>query len=478
MTNLSAINPRTGIADFSFEAASREQIAAAAAAAREAQPGWSALTIEGRIALLMRWVEQIRLRRVAIAEALTLDTGRRRISYEEVDVICHMVEGHAERARVLFNQNAAEIDAPKSGGGVDFEPQLVPYGVTGVISPWNFPVILSFIDAIPALLAGNAVIIKPSEVTPRFVTPLAEAIAAVPELDGIITLVLGDAQTGQALIENVDLIIFTGSVANGRKVAESAARRLIPAFLELGGKDPAIVLPGADLERAATAIVRSAVYNSGQVCYSIERVYVHDDIHDAFVGLLAEKAAALDINHPDIGRGEIGPFIHQRQAEIVREQIEDAVQKGACILTGGRIEEHDGGRWLRATVIDGINHGMRLMTDETFGPVIPVMRFASEDEAVALANDTIFGLSGAVFAATLEEGTALARRINAGGISINDTELTRAITFSAEKNAFACSGLGGSRYGTTATFRYMRKKALIRNGGAVKDLSALSEHGG
>lgn len=472
MSSIAARNPRTGQSDFVFASATDPEIAALCMAARAAQASWSSRGLEHRIAVLHRWADQLERDGADIVAALAIDTGRRRISIEEVDAVRHMIAGYAAHApRIL-----APVTKPSSSAAeVDFDQQYVPYPVVGVISPWNFPLVLSFIDALPALLAGCAVVIKPSEVTPRFVDPLTRTIAAIPELAGIISVIRGGAQTGRALIDNVDLIVFTGSITTGRKVAQAAASRLIPSFLELGGKDPAVVLHGADLERAAVSIIRSAVYNAGQVCYAIERVYVDQRSHDALVGLLVQKCQALDINYPDIRKGAITPFIFADQARIVAEQLQDARDKGAQILCGGEVETHDGGTWMRATVVDRVDHRMRLMQEETFGPVIPVMTFRSVEEAVALANDSEYGLSGAVFAQSLEEGTAVASRINAGGISINDTELPRAITMDGEKMAFQHSGIGGSRYGAVTMLRYVRKKALIRNRGAVKPLTALAE---
>jgi aldehyde dehydrogenase (NAD+) len=472
MATLQVNNPRTGVADYQFEADGPTQVAAQVQTARQAQRRWAALSLAERATLIEAFADAVEHHGEAIRSALTHDTGRKRISGEELEAVFHMAHGHAANAPKVLN----EIKGPSSNvPGVDFVQQYVPYGVVGVISPWNFPLVLSFIDALPALLAGNTIVIKPSEVTPRFVDPLIAAIESVPGLEGVISFVRGAAETGQALIDNVDLVVFTGSIPTGRKIAEAAARKLVPCFLELGGKDPAVILAGADLDRAATSVVRSAIYNSGQVCYAIERVYVEAAVHDDFVALLVEKCQALQINYPRVDRGDIGPFIHAPQGKIVKQQLDDAVAKGAKVLCGGELIERDGGVWMNATVVTGVDHSMALMTEETFGPVIPVMSVRDAEDAIAMANDTIFGLSGAVFADTVENATQVAARINAGGMSINDTELPRAITLDAEKNAFGQSGIGGSRYGATTLLRYVRKKALIRNHGAVKPLDVLAE---
>jgi acyl-CoA reductase-like NAD-dependent aldehyde dehydrogenase len=358
---------------------------------------------------------------------------------------------------------------------ITFRSQLVPYPLVGVISPWNFPLTLSLIDAIPALLAGCAVLVKPSEVTPRFVEPLKVSIAAVPELAAVCDLVLGDGRTGAALVGLVDVVCFTGSVKTGRAVGRSAAEHFIPAFLELGGKDPVIVTETADLELATDVVLRASVLATGQACQSLERVYVQDSLHDRFVARLVEKASAVPINYPDIHAGIVGPLIFDRQADIIAGQIDDALRHGAKVLCGGRVEIHDGGgRWIRPTVVVDVNHSMQLMTEETFGPVMPVMRFHSIDEAVELANFGVYGLSAAVIAGTLEEAEAIARRIDAGAVSLNDGSLT-GVMHEAEKNSFKCSGLGGSRMGAAGLTRFFRRKALIRQTGRPATIGMFDE---
>jgi acyl-CoA reductase-like NAD-dependent aldehyde dehydrogenase len=393
MSLIEVRNPRNGEVDYRFDAASVSDVVAVVRQARLAQIAWSENGLDYRIEVLTKFANAVRAAAEPLREALTVDTGRAKISAEEVDAVYYMLLGHSGKAREMFSP----VFKPSSHvQDVDFHQQYVPYGVVGVISPWNFPLVLSFIDAIPALIAGNSVVMKPSEVTPRFVDPLQDIIATIPELHGVLSVIRGEAQTGQALIDNVDLIVFTGSISTGRKIAQAAASKLIPCFLELGGKDPAVVMKGADLDRAATSIIRSAVYNSGQVCYAIERVYVHETDHDELVSLLAAKSKDLDINYPDLKHGMIGPFIFQEQSRIINGQLEEAQRKGARIHCGGVVESHGGGLWMRATVLDNVDHTMRIMTEETFGPVIPVMRFSTEDEAVALANDSVYGLSAAV----------------------------------------------------------------------------------
>jgi succinate-semialdehyde dehydrogenase / glutarate-semialdehyde dehydrogenase len=464
-------NPRTGVMDATITAGDAGDLARMAQGARAAQVGWQALGLEGRAAALLALKDAIACHIDPIHQALSTDTGRRMVARREIDGVIGSLMGWAAQAPHLLPSDWVEGRFDKR---IRHAPQWVPYGVVGVISPWNFPLTLSMIDTIPALLAGCAVIIKPSEVTPRFAAPLQAAIAQVPALTNILQIVQGDGATGAALIDVVDAICFTGSVATGKKVALQAAGRLIPAFLELGGKDPLIITASADLNRAITAALRGSVLSTGQACQSIERIYVAREIYTAFIEGLVIAAQAVRLNQPDIGVGEIGPIIFPKQADILADQIGDAKAKGARALSGGTIEHHLGGLWLAPTILIDVDHSMKVMTEETFGPIMPVMAFDSVDEAVALANDTIYGLSAGVIAGTLEEAEAIGRRLDAGGVSLNDAALTSQF-YEAEKHSFKESGLGGSRMGAAGFQRFCRRKALIANQGAVTPIDAYGE---
>jgi acyl-CoA reductase-like NAD-dependent aldehyde dehydrogenase len=404
---------------------------------------------------------------------LEFDTGRRRIARLEIDSVIGSIEGWA---RIIAADTPPEWIQGRSLPSVRHTAAWKAYPLVGVVSPWNFPLLLGMIDAVPALLAGCAVLLKPSEVTPRFIAPVMAAVAEVPDLAAVLAIVAGDGVTGQALVDVADCICFTGSVATGRKVAVQAAGRLIPAYLELGGKDPLIVMEGADLEAATDAALRGSVLSTGQACQSIERIYVARPIHDAFLGRLVQKAEAARLNWPDIAAGEIGPIIFDRQADTLSAQIADAKAKGASVLTGGEIQTHGGGRWLRPTVLAGVTSDMAVMRDETFGPILPVVGFDTVEEAVALANDGEYGLSAAVFAATIEEAEAVGRRLEAGAISLNDAALT-SIFYEAAKQGFKASGLGPSRMGEDGYRRFLRRQALIANTARPLLLVAFSEEG-
>jgi len=333
---------------------------------------------------------------------------------------------------------------------------------------------LSMIDALPALTAGCAVIVKPSEVTPRFVAPLQATIARFPELAAVFEFVTGDGETGAALIDEVDAIAFTGSVATGRKVAEACARAFIPCFLELGGKDPAIVLPAADPVRAARTILRASVQATGQACQSLERVYVHESVADAFTDALVEMAGAVELSYPDLHAGHIGPLIFERQADIIADHIADARGKGAAVRCGGEIENHGGGKWIRPTVLTGVDHSMKVMKEETFGPVIPVMTYRDIDEAVALANDTDYGLSATVIGPEQEQNDSVARRLNAGAVGINDGAMTVDVN-DASHDSFGYSGLGVARMGDSGLLRFFRRKALMFRQDEARGVDSIDE---
>jgi succinate-semialdehyde dehydrogenase / glutarate-semialdehyde dehydrogenase len=462
-------NPRTGQVEFELAPATREEVAAEAQRLRSAQPAWAALGPEARAEALRRWAKAVEAHRGALVEALAADTGRWRISEIEIDGLPRTLRRWADRGPALLAELAGK-DRPSATPGVTLGFRHSPYPLFGAIAPWNFPIVLSTIDAIPALMAGCAALVKPSEITPRVFGPLRKTIP--PDLP--LAFVEGGPETGQALIEAVDYLCFTGSVPTGRKVAEAAARAFIPANLELGGKDPMIVLASADPVAAAQTALRAGVLATGQACQSIERVYVAREIAEPFLKELVHAARACRLNYPDIRQGEIGPFIFPRQAELVQAQIDDAVAKGARVLAGGTVESHGRGRYLLPTVIVGVTPDMALMREETFGPVIPVTIFDQAEEAIALANASDYGLGAAVLAGTAEEAEAVAARLEAGAVSINDGSLT-SMVWDAENTSFKRSGLGPSRMGDSGLTRFLRIQALIRQTGKPLPLSAYAE---
>ena len=462
-------NPRTGIIDHSIGISTRADVAAKAAQLRAAQAGWEALGVGGRCAVMARWLGAVKAQAMAIGEADAHDTGGCHTSYLQGFITCGNIGGWLEDAPRAFEALRWE-GRSMSMPTVELESQVVAYPLVGVISPWNAQLMLALLDAVPALFAGSAVLLKPSEVTPRVIEALFETVRQVPELAAVFDYVTGAGEAGQWLVEQADTICFTGSVPTGRKVAVACAQRLIPCNLELGGKDPCIVTATADLDRAATAVLRGAVYATGQVCYSVERVYVHESVHDAFVAKLVAKAQDVRLNADNPRAGHIGPFTFAPQADIVLRHIEDAVDKGATVLTGGEIEDIGGGLYLRPTVLTGVTHDMLIMRDETFGPCIPVMAYADIEEAIALANDTEFGLTASVIAGTADEAKAIGRRINAGGIFLQDTFLTFAKMRTFGTDSFGASGYGAPRIGPESLRRFLRRKSLMVQHGEPTDI--------
>lgn len=470
MNTLPVTNPRTGEIDYRVPNHDSDFVAACATRLRAAQPDWESLGVERRCDVLLQWKAAIADHAAAITDALCADTGRYLMAQIETRSVQDWIGYWSGRAPALIGSRREGVSA--MAPGVSWQHRLKPYPLVGVISPWNVPLILGLIDLVPALLAGCAVMLKPSEVTPRFAAPLRRSIADVPELAPVLEIVTGGPGTGQALIDAADAVCFTGSVPTGRKVAARAAANFIPAFLELGGKDPAIVLPSADLDKASDAILRSAAGMTGQACQSLERIYVHGSVFDDFVERLVRKAKAIEPNWPDLHRGHLGPFIFPAQAAKVQTQLDQALAEGATLHCGG-MEQH-GGWWCRPVVLTGVNHDMQIMREETFGPVLPVMPFHTIDEALAMANDSEFGLSGAVFGGDTDEAIRVAEQVVGGAISVNDASLT-AMVHDVEKNSFCASGLGGSRMGDAGLTRFLRKRAILVQSASPVPLGAMDE---
>ncbi|MET0238671.1 MAG: aldehyde dehydrogenase family protein [Sphingobium sp.] len=466
-------NPRTGAFDYAIVPLDSAGVAAEARRLREGQPAWAALGPVERGVVLSAFADAIDRRAPAMAAALTADTGRQRISHVEVAAVAGSIRRWAGSAPGIIDRL---VEPPRAAAipSIETVGRLEPYGLVGAIAPWNFPLILALIDVVPALAAGCAAMVKPSEITPRFIKPLRDALAEVPQLAAVFAIIEGDGATGAALVENVDFVAFTGSVATGRKVAEAAARALIPASLELGGKDPMIVLASADPAQAAAIALRGSIANTGQACQSIERVYVLGAIAEPFLAELVAQADAVRLNYPDIDVGDIGPFIDARQAHVVAAQLADAVARGAVVRTGGAVETLGGGLYLRPTVLTDVLPDMAIMAEETFGPVIPVTIVETAEDAIRLANDTPFGLSASVIAGSVGEGEAVATRLRAGAVSINDAGLT-AMVWDREKSSFGHSGLGPSRMGDSAISRFFRRQAIFRQYGAAQHIAAISE---
>ena len=465
-------NPRTGEWDHEIPVTSPEDIASITTALRAAQAQWVAMGAAGRAACLNRFADAVMAEVGPLGQALSVDTGRSTFAQFEAIKSVELIRMWAERAGPILDELAG---AGQSGQvpAVHYQHRLIPYQVVAVISPWNVPLLLAMIDSLAALSAGCSVLLKPSEVTPRFIEPLQRALDAVPELAAVLGIVTGGPETGKAMIEQVDAVCFTGSVKTGRQVSQQAAACFIPAFLELGGKDPAIVLPDADIPLAARAIIRSAIGMTGQACQSLERIYCHKSIAEPFTEELLAQLKVLSLTCTDDGAGDIAPLIFERQVETIQAQVDDALARGATCLLGGEPVQA-GGIWYPPTLLTNVNHDMLIMQDETFGPVIPVVIYGDVEEAVSLANDSTFGLSAAVFSADADSAKAVAERLQVGAISINDASLT-GIVNDVEKNSFRFSGMGGSRMGPAGLTRFLRKRALLIQTGEPAPVQLFSD---
>jgi betaine-aldehyde dehydrogenase len=412
------INPATGTPIESVPTASSDQVDAAVAAAARAQRLWWAASQPERSAALHRVAAEIRNRRDDLAEIVTLETGRpysRNLLY--VDMIADLFRQYAELARV----HGGRI-APSNEAGQLSLVVRAPYGVIATLVPWNYPLLLLAFKVAPALAVGNTVVIKPASETTLTTLVLGEVFAAsVPP--GAVNVVAGSGRTvGEQLVRHpaTDMVAFTGSTEVGAEIGAICGRMAKPAHLELGGKDPAIVFDDVDTDRAARAVVWAAFLNAGQVCTSTERVYVHESIYDRFVDRVVELTAGLRVGDPFDAETDIGPMRNERGRTKVLEQLAAAERAGAQILAGGGVPEGSAGFFLDPTVVVGVDHTMDLMREETFGPVLPIMPFADDDEAFVLAADTPYGLGASCYTHTPDRVRRAYEELSVGTVWVND----------------------------------------------------------
>jgi acyl-CoA reductase-like NAD-dependent aldehyde dehydrogenase len=453
-------NPATGEIVATVPDLGAEAVADMAARARAAQPEWEAYGFEGRARVLVRAQKWLMDNAERVVDTIVSETGK---THEDAQLAEIGYAGNAfgfwakEGPRYLADESVKSSQVLVKGKKLILRFQ--PLGLIGVIGPWNYPLTNSFGDCIPALMAGNSVILKPSEITPLTSLLMAEGLRECGLPENVLQIATGRGATGAALVEHVDMIMFTGSTRTGTKVAEAAARRLIPASLELGGKDPMIVLSDADLERAANFATYYSMQNAGQTCISIERVYVEEPVYDEFVSKVSEKVRALRVGKPEgYGTVEVGAITFPPQMDTIKDHVADAVQKGARVLTGGN-EVPGAGRFYEPTVLVDVDHSMKCMTEETFGPTLPIMKVADSEEAVRLANDSPYGLGASVFSKDTARGEAIARRIKAGAANVNDAMINYTVLELPMGGAKA-SGLG-SRHGPGGIRKYCAQQAIV-----------------
>jgi len=440
---ITSVNPATGEELRSFSCAKVAQVQDAVSRSRHAQLDWDGLGIRKRVNVLRTFQHLLHQNKTAIAQMITREAGK-----PYVEALLTEVMVVLDAARFLIDNGYSLLrDEVVPHGNLAMKTKrgyLVrePYGVVGIISPWNYPFSIPATESLAALVAGNSVVLKPSEFTTLVALELASLLhrAGVPQ--AVFQVIAGDGSTGKALTESaLDKLIFTGSVPSGKRVAEAEAARLLPVVLELGGKDPMLVLDDADVDVASSGAVWGAFVNAGQACLSVERCYVHRRLYSAFLEACVRKTQQLKIGNgidPDI---DVGPLIHEKQLQLVESHVEDARRRGATVLLGGKRLTEIGPNFYAPTVLSDVTHEMRIMREETFGPVLPIMPFDSDDEAVQLANDCEFGLAASVWTQDRKRGEALARRIQAGTVMVNDVVSCFGIS-EAPHGGVKASGLG------------------------------------
>lgn len=402
--------------------ADAQDVADAIARAKKAQREWAARPVKERAAIVERAIEVLKRRQEEVIATIRAETGKTRPEVLAIELVAsydflNYWSGRAPK-------DLADEKRPLHGYLKPLKKLIVhykPLGVVGVITPWNGPFALAMNSTVQALLAGNAVILKPSEVTPHSSAWAVKILqeAGVPE--DVVQVLYGDGETGAALVRGgVNKIAFTGSVPTGKKIAAACAEQLVPCTLELGGKDAMIVCADANLERAANAAVFLSMFNSGHVCMGTERIYVVDEIADEFIRKVEEKTRAVRFGRGD--EVDVGAIFWDRQLTIIEKHLEDAVNKGATLRVGGRAHR-DGGIFFEPTLVTDVNHDMSLMNEETFGPIVAIQRVRDEEHAIELANDCKYGLSASVFTSDPKKAVAIAKRLEAGSVCINDGEV-------------------------------------------------------
>jgi acyl-CoA reductase-like NAD-dependent aldehyde dehydrogenase len=419
---VNSVNPATGEVVVRIPVTPLSAIPASLETARTAQKTWAGQPLKERCAMLRKLRDIIFERRDDIANIVTRETGKPRaeailaevlLALDTADFLARQAPRWLRPERVPHHNIALKARS----GWLEFDPQ----GVVAIISPWNFPFAIPMTELIPALVAGNAVLLKPSELTPATGALVGEMIDRAGFPKGLVQILQGGGEVGATIIEaGPAKVFFTGSVATGRRIAEACASKLIPSVLELGGKDAMIVLADADLDVTSSAAVWGGFTNCGQACLSVERIYVEQQIAEKFTQLCIEKTKKLRLGSPADPEADIGPMIRESQLKKVEQQLRDAEQRGARILTGGHRRSDLGPNFLEPSVVTNVDHSMQLMREETFGPVLAIRSVASADEAVALANDSPFGLSASIWTRNARRGRELASRIRAGSVMIND----------------------------------------------------------
>jgi len=442
---VASVNPATGELLHEFSCASLDEVRSAVSHARSAQPAWGEKPVAARLAVLMKFGQLLHKNKSAVARLITQEAGKPWVEglIAEVAAVLDAVRFCVEQGYPFLREQLIPHGNPamktKSG-----RIRREPYGVIGIISPWNYPFSTPATESIAALAMGNAVVVKPSELTSLCALRLADLLHQAGVPPDVFQVIPGDGATGAALVNSgLDKLIFTGSVATGKRIAHAAAEQLLPTVLELGGKDPMIVLDDADIDVASSGALWGAFMNTGQTCLSVERCYVHSKLYERFVAACVEKTGRLRVGNGMDPETDIGPMNNLRQLQIVEGQVQDARAQGARVLCGGARLPDLGPNFYAPTVLLDVTHEMRIMREETFGPVLPIMAFDSEEEAIGLANDSEYGLAASVWTRDPKRGEKIAARIQAGTVMINDAVSCYSIS-EAPHGGIKASGIGRS----------------------------------
>lgn len=458
MEQLEVHNPATGELIATLRHDPPQDVAATVARLRSNQPEWEAMGIEGRRRWLARLRDWLLDNTGRVLDTMQAETGKVRAdASNEPAYLADLINFYGAKAAEFIGEEAIRPHGPLRATK-KLRVQYRPHPVVGIISPWNFPLIIALGDAIPALQAGAAVVIKPSEFTPLGIAEVVEAWKEEVGGPDVLDCVQGIGETGEALVDAVDFVQFTGSDRTGRKVMARAAETLTPISLELGGKDPMIVLSDANLDRAANAAAWGGMMNSGQICMSVERIYVEEPVYDQFLVKLTAEVGKLRQGLDKRGHGvEVGAMTSPNQTAIVEDHVNGAIAEGAQALTGGK-RLAGSGDYFEPTVLVNVDHSMKVMRDETFGPVVGVMKVRDAEEALRLANDSRYGLSGSVFG---EKARAekIARRVECGAVNVNDV-LVNYLATDVPMGGWKHSGIG-YRHGEPGIRKYCRSESVV-----------------
>ena len=437
-THITTTSPLTGDEVGTVTVATTDAVRDAVAAARDAAEHWAALGPDGRRPHLMRYLRTVMADMDRVGATLVAETGKDRgEALAEVSAALIAMDYSARKAKgALRPKRGTSWPFPTTRGWMEYHP----IGVAAVITPWNYPFYLTMLCTIQALAAGCTVVAKPSELTPNAGALVADLAAAAGLPDGVVTVIHGYGDTGAALVDAADVVAFVGSTEVGKRIAAKAAETLKPVVLELGGKDAMIVLEDANVDHAARAAVTFGCVNAGQTCVGVERVYVVESIYEEFVA--AADRAMAKLNAGGRNAGDIGPLIDPGQVSVIEAHLEDAVAKGAVVVRGGKRIETDHGIYFEPTLMLDTHHGMDLMRDETFGPILPITSVPDEATALRLANDSAFGLHGSVWSGDKERARRVAARMKTGTVAIND-HLINFFFPSIKLGGIGDSGLGG-----------------------------------